>query len=173
MSNVQHVIGFKAWLLFSFLFRAKQACNQMQFIYRNDTTSTDHGKVSSLVWDKTPFMVSLKGWMESVSISEVSVREGSFHFLTLSYSKKLEALTKRANVDLGCWGQRACCEGHKSINFTTGQIKLFIYFYFMLFQIIIMMIKQLCLLWITLISCWRPGGLKYKARDGWRLCCHL
>lgn len=110
MSNVQHVIGFKAWLLFSFLFRARQACNQMQFIYRNDTTSTDHDKVSSLVWDKTPFMVSLKGWIESMSLWEVSVRVGSFRFLTFSYSGKLTqlvALTKRANVDLDCWGQRA------------------------------------------------------------------
>ncbi len=107
MSNVQHVIGFKAWLLFSFLFRARQACNQMQFIYRNDTTSTDHDKVSSLVWDKTPFMVSPKGWIESTSPWEVSVRVGSFHLLTFSSSEKLVALIKRANVDLDCWGQRA------------------------------------------------------------------
>lgn len=60
----KHVIGFKSMVTVFFPFRARQACNQMQFIYRNDTTSTDHDKVSSLVWDKTPFIRRLKEWIQ-------------------------------------------------------------------------------------------------------------
>lgn len=109
----------------SFLFRARQACNQMQFIYRNDTTSTDHDKVSSLVWDKTPFMVSVKGWIKSMSLWGVSVRVGSFRFITSGEKlTQLEALIKRANVDLDCWGQTAYSMLWR--NFTIGQIKIFI-----------------------------------------------
>lgn len=109
----------------SFLFRARQACNQMQFIYRNGTTSTDHDRVSSLVWDKTPFMVSLKGRVESISLWEVSVRVGSFYFETFGV-KLTQLVIKRANVDLDCWGQTACCEG------TSLQGKYRFLFYFML-----------------------------------------
>lgn len=129
MSNVQHVIGFKAWLLFffPFFFRARQACNQMQFIYRNDTTSTDHDKVSSLVWDKAPFMVSLKGWIESMSLWEVAVRVGSFQFTT--FGEKLVALIKKGKCRF--WTVEAKRHVVKGLHYRANKE---FYFYFMLVQ---------------------------------------
>lgn len=114
MSNVQHVIGFKAWLLFFFpffFFRARQACNQMQFIYRNDTTSTDHDKVSSLVWDKTPFMVSLKGWIQWCGLVALN-KKGKCRFGLLR-PKGIQYVVKGTNP----W------------HFTTGQIKDYVFIY--------------------------------------------
>lgn len=112
----------------SFLFRARQACNQMQFIYRNDTTSTDHDKVSSLVWDKTPFMVSLKGWIESKSLWEVSVRVGSFRFYHIWWKANSAGSShKKGKCRFGLLRPNGIqCLWR---DFTTGQKKLFILFY--------------------------------------------
>ena len=106
----------KAWLLFFFpffffFFRARQACNQMQFIYRNDTTSTDHDKVSSLVWDKTPFMVSLKGWIQWCGLVAL-VKKGKCRFGLLR-PKGIQYVVKGTNP----W------------HFTTGQIKDYVFIY--------------------------------------------
>ena len=123
---------------FLFFLRARQACNQMQFIYRNDTTSTDHDKVSSLVWDKTPFMVSLKGWIESISL------RGEWAAFVWWKANSAGSSHKKGKCRFGLLrpNGRECVLWR---DFTTGQIKTFSLFYSSPKDM------QPCLLWVTFI----------------------
>lgn len=111
MCNTLLVSKHGYYFSFLFFFWARQACNQMQFIYRNDTTSTDHDKVSSLVWDKTPFMVSLKGWIQWCGLVAL-IKKGKCRFGLLR-PKGIQYVVKGTNP----W------------HFTTGQIKDYVFIY--------------------------------------------
>lgn len=77
--------------LFPFFFRARQACNQMQSICRNDKTRTDHmTKYFPSYETKPPFCCFI--WKDVCSAALV------YEWMALS--------KKRADVDSNCWQQK-------------------------------------------------------------------